>query len=126
MFSFVIALATISMVLGFPSPMESNHTQQDEELIYYTPPTCSACTTTVPTTKPILHEKVRTWSTWVRAYTSATEYENFCRESEPAGDICPPKVTETIQSYISYYISAFSRTSSRALVCSRVQTCMVV
>lgn len=127
MFSFIIALATISIVSGFPSPMESNHTQQDEELIYYTPPKCSACTTTqYQVEKPILHEKVRTWSMWVRPGTSTTEYETFCRESDTVGDICPPEVTESIQSYISYYISAFSRTSSRALVCSRVQTCMVV
>lgn len=127
MFSFIIALATISMVSGYPSPMESNHTQQDEELIYYTPPKCSACTSTqIQVEKPILHEKVRTWSTWVRRGTPTAEYEIFCREFEPAGDICPPEVTESIQSYISYYISSASGSNSRALVCSRVQTCMVV
>ena len=126
MFSFLLGCIAISMVSGYPSPTKSNTTQHNEELIHYTQPTCSACTTTAPTTRPILHEKVRTWSTWVRRGTPISEYEILCQDTEPNGDICPPEVTVSIQSYISHYISSASGSNSRALVCSRVQTCMVV
>ena len=127
MFSFILSCAFISLVSAYPSPMESNHTEEVEELIYYTPPKCSACTTTqYQVEKPILHEKVRTWGTWVRRGTPTAEYESACQSTDTVGDICPPEVTETIQSYLSYHISSVSGSNSRALVCSRVQTCMVV